>query len=295
MIYRAFGLNLESPFPLTQFSQGNGRADAQIQIGEIIEHGRLDQIHLCIRARVNQVILAVPDLGRFSIEEGNQIIFSPIGEVDPVLIELFLTDYALGYLLLQREHLVFQATALSVFGQGLLISGASSSGKSSMAVGLWQRDHTFLGEDLGVVKLCEHSATLLPGVPRLKLWEDRLAQQQLNPGNYQKIRADQARYLVPTGDATCEQHIPLKQLIYLLDWNKEHIRALPLGDFDKIHWLQKSCFGSPATLAAMGLAIRHFKLLTRIAQNLRVTQLNFPRGQEYLAAMQDKIEEICRT
>lgn len=294
LIYRAYNLNLETWFPLTQLPPGSGRADVRIQLGDIVEKVPLTQTHLCVRASPQQVILAVPGLGRFSIQDGSQIIFSPDVDVDVKLVELFLTDYALGYLLLQREQMVFQASALSLFGQGLLISGPSNSGKSSLALGLWQRGHRFFGEDLAAVMLCAGRTTLLPGIPRMKIWEDRISQLNLNTNDYHQIRPDQARHLIPSGDLTCPEQVPLKHLIYLMDWGGDQVRAVPMRGFEKIHWLQKSCFGSPETLAAMGLSARHFRLLTTIAEGLPVTKLCFPRGEEHFDRIQNEIEGICR-
>ena len=158
--------------------------------------------------------LTVEDIGRFRITGGDRVAWHRehpgVNDQD---IRTFLLGSAVGALLIQRGILVLHGNALEKNGQAIVCMGHSGAGKSTLAYALMQQGWRLLADDLVAVS---PDGLVLPGIPRIKLWQDAARAFGLDPATLPPIRQGMNKYLL-MGDAVqrATKAVPLRAL-YLI-------------------------------------------------------------------------------
>lgn len=165
-------------------------------------------------------LLNVPEVGRFTIRGGTEILVDPAAGASPRNVRLYILGSAMGALLHQRGLLPLHANAV-VLGHGegagvVAFSGVSGAGKSTLAAWFHDRGHPLLADDVCAVEPVGEAALVHPGPPRIRLWREALeASGRVVEGHSRSFDALD-KYDVPaTGAAPPEAALPLRAF-YLL-------------------------------------------------------------------------------
>ena len=138
--------------------------------------------------------LTVEGIGRMRIHDGVRIAWHRQGEeVSDQDLRTFLLGSAVGALLIQRGMLVLHGNALVKNGQAIVCLGHSGAGKSTLAYALMQQGWRLLADDLVAIT---PDGLVLPGIPRIKLWEDAAVAFGLEPKTLTPIRQGIHKYLL---------------------------------------------------------------------------------------------------
>lgn len=216
--YQVFGLRIRSEISLPELFPALGEAlpDVTIRRGIIPPFG----LPAGIQAQGAAVILTVPEVGRFRIEAGREIIVDPEPGTPERNFRLFLLGSAFGAMLHQRGLLPLHANAIEIDGRAIAFVGESGAGKSTLAA--WFLDHGYrvIADDVTVVGFEGGQAIAAPGLPRLRLWSDALLATGRDscdfPRSYRgNVQTDKFDVAIERATAVCEP-IPFSA-IYLLD------------------------------------------------------------------------------
>jgi hypothetical protein len=172
--YSVFGLRIRSQLPLPELlpAVGGGDPDVTVQLGTISE---LPKAPIGEHAIEDGMLFVVGGVGRYRAVRGEEIVAEPIAGIPERNVRLFLLGSVFGALLHQRGYLPLHANAVEVDGKALAFMGETGSGKSTLAA--WFHDQSFpiMADDVCVVKFDgEGRARALPGLPRLRLWQETL-------------------------------------------------------------------------------------------------------------------------
>ncbi|MBO9712353.1 MAG: hypothetical protein J7495_05510 [Sphingomonas sp.] len=87
-------------------------------------------------------------------------------------VRLFLFGTPFGIACHQRGLVPLHASTVEVDGEAVAFTGASGVGKSTLAAAFQRRGHRLLGDDVAPVQVNGEQALILPGIRRVRLWED---------------------------------------------------------------------------------------------------------------------------
>jgi hypothetical protein len=90
-----------------------------------------------------QFLMRIPDIARFLLNDGREIVVAPESEASAADIPIFILGTVFGILLHQREQIVLHASAVRVNGKAVLFAGSSGAGKSTLAAALAQRGYLY--------------------------------------------------------------------------------------------------------------------------------------------------------
>jgi len=216
--YQVFGLRIQSEIPLPELfpADWEGPPDVTIRHGIV----PLSGLSSGIEAQGAALILSVPDVGRFRIEAGREIIADPDPGTPERNFRLFLLGSAFGALLHQRGLLPLHANAIEIDGRAVAFLGESGAGKSTLAAWFLDHGHRVVADDVTVVGFEAGQAIAVPGLPRLRLWSDALRatgrDSRVYPRSYRgHVEIDKFDVAIERRTAVCEP-MPLAA-IYLLD------------------------------------------------------------------------------
>ena len=150
--------------------------------------------------------LQVPKVGRFLVSGGDSIVIDPAPDAGERELRVYLLGSAFGALLHQRGLLPLHANCVEIAGRAVAFVGRSGAGKSTLAHWFQRHGHAILADDVAAIAPTDPPLAL-PGVPRLRMWQDALEAAGLDGGAYPRSFAGQDKFDVPV--AAQGQALPL--------------------------------------------------------------------------------------
>ncbi len=167
-----------------------------------------------------QFLLRVPDIARFLLVDGNEIVVeteTPAREAD---VPVFILGTVFGILLHQREQIVLHASAVRVAGKAVLFAGPSGAGKSTLAAALAQRGYPLVTDDVCTLTI-DGTPLVHPDGRQLKLWAQAIDRLDLAQQRGERVRDCLEKYYVDPADAFTEP-LPLAAVYALREARPPH-------------------------------------------------------------------------
>lgn len=172
--YSLFGLQIRSELELPELFIGSAQAETDVTI-------RLAPATADLPgppgARENgpSVDLVIDEVGRFRVTGGSEIVVQQLIDAPAKNVRLFLLGSAMGLILHQRRLLPLHANAVEIDGRAFAFMGDAGAGKSTLAAWFHDRGHRLIADDVCVIGFGPDGvASVLPGLPRLRLWREAL-------------------------------------------------------------------------------------------------------------------------
>lgn len=188
--YSVFGLRVRSSLQLPELfpAQGDGPPDLTIDIGPVPPSDLADD---AFRTEDGALLLDIPNVARFRVSGGNAITVDANSNIPERNVRTYLLGSAFGALLHQRGLLPLHANAVEIDGKAVAFMGASGEGKSTLAALFHDRGYRILADDVCVVKFLDDGRPYaLPGLARLRLWQDALEASGRETSGYERSYAD---------------------------------------------------------------------------------------------------------
>ncbi len=220
-IYKAFGLNWESKnLALSELLKGeeeNLKVDVKIKnenpnLWPQINSNEYETPFL--KFFNNEIRLKINGIANFRITNGNKISFNTEkNNIKTNDIKTFLLGSVFGAILIQRGLLVLHGNALEKNGEAIICLGHTGAGKSTLAYALVKKGWKLLSDDLVVVS---DDFLVLPGIPRIKLWQDATKEFKINTKNLIKVRDGIDKFIwVPAENQISQNQVKLSKIFVL--------------------------------------------------------------------------------
>ena len=215
--YGLFGLRLRSDIELPELlaASGDREPDVRIRLSHIDEAPVEGGLHVLD----DGLMFVAPQVARFKIVGGSEILVEPDGDVPIRNVRIFLLGSAFGALLHQRGLLPLHANAVEIDGKAVAFMGESGAGKSTLAAWFHDRGYRIIADDVCVVQFDEGGRLRAhPGLPRLRLWAEALEALGRTPSAYERSfmgEPDLDKYDVPIAETAAVNSMELAA-IYVL-------------------------------------------------------------------------------
>ena len=290
--YHIFGLKIESVIAFLDMPQGEGNPDVVIRYGKVPDE-ILDAKIKGVRyqAGPGKFLLRVDNVGKYYVTNGNDILIERETGVADEEVLLFLMGSAMGALLHQRNILPLHGSSIEVDGGGIIFTGPSAIGKSTLAGAFRKKGYNLLSDDVCAVTAKNNKDShIIPGFPRLKLWADAL--KKLNEGRkgLNRVRLDQdlEKYFVPF-DNVDNGHVRVKSVFVLETTNTDQFEVVQLQRGDKIDPIINNTY-RPRFLDGLGGKKEHFKQCAAVAAKAAVIRITRPRKGFRLDELMNLVE-----
>lgn len=229
--------------------------------------------------------LTVPDVARFLIRNGTEILYEPLAGSDADSIRVFMLGSCTGALLFQRGYLVLHGNAFQVGDGCVMCVGNSGIGKSTLAAAMMQRGHNIIADDVCPVDARGYA---IPGMPRIKLWQDSAIKLGIDTSNLQRIRPDMEKFNYPLKHAYCQEALPVRAIYILNSDLSPDMTVERLQGMDKYLPLKNNTYRFQY-MQGMGLGNQHLKLTSQLSARTHLSRITRPRGRFALDELVDFI------
>lgn len=290
--YHYYGLTVSSDLPIPELIPlsdipSDSNIDVKIARGKVSLDGLPDgnMVSNSVQATARQLWLSIPDVARFLISNGNEIIYEPIGNYDADSLRLYLLGSCTGALLYQRDFLILHGNAFQV-GDGCVICvGGSGAGKSTLVASMMQRGHKIISDDVCPI---DDQGRAVPGMPRIKLWQDSADKLNINTKDLKRVRPGLNKFNYPLGNAFCEELLPVRA-IYILDSHEvSDFKVVNIEGMKRFLPLHNNTYRL-AFLNGMHKKTQHLKQCSELAKHIHVRHLYRPKNAFLLDELGDCI------
>lgn len=309
--YSAYGLDIRSALPLPELVESHGSADSGTArsgvtlpsesahahdvvirmdyAAESFPSGIPDDIYTT--ATTTSATLSWRHVGTFRIRDGRDITVTPTPNVDPDTVRLFLLGPSLGVLIHQRGWAALHASAVEIGGRACVFAGGSGWGKSTMCAALHARGHGAIADDLTAIECSpDHTARVLPGFPRLKVWPDSATAVGHSVDALRPIRPGLTKRALVARTRFPARPLPLAR-IYVLT-RGDDVAIKPISPARALLELATHAHG--ARLLRNADPAHHFKQYGRIANTVPIRHLARPwsldRLDDVVRAIENDVE-----
>ena len=290
--YRAFGLNIESEFPLSELLPGIFEvADVSICFGDVAHVINTAQV---FRPQVTEdtFLMDKEHVARFLVERGERITVQIYPDSSLEQVKAYLLGSCIGATLLQRKILPLHGSCIRDEKSGILLTGRSGAGKSTIAAGFLAKGFRILTDDVAAVRLDDAQMPLVaPSFPRQKLWEDVV---QRVPGAHAKTllfrsEGNRSKFSIARGGCFCPESARIDAVYEIVPSDVPGVTLEEIKGAAKVDVLISNIYRRRIAYC-MGLAGWCFLSGMKIAQNLKVFRLVRPEG----AYPEDQIVECIQ-
>lgn len=210
--YQAFGLNIASEMMCPLLENSSDQIDITIQFGKVPE--QLTRINVWYENHENQLLLKIPGVARFLIDNGSLITVDAQCD-DLNHIRLFLLGSVLGVAMQQRGRLVLHANGIVINDKAILIMAEQGFGKSTLAAAFLKKGFAILSDDVCSIEIKAEGAIIYPGYPQIKLCADVLQPLGFSIDQLKPIGYDTHKFYVPIHDNFSTKSLSIGELIFL--------------------------------------------------------------------------------
>lgn len=215
-MYKVFGLRVLSEIQLPELPRINEQEETReviIRTADLFQKwSEFTNTEQNFVVDKNVVMIRIPDTAIFSIQEGKQIIVSPMGNTCEDKIRLYILGICMGALLMQRGILPLHGSAINIDGKVYAILGNSGAGKSTLAAAFLSKGYTLLSDDvIAVTVSADKTPIVIPSYPQQKLWAESLNAFGMGTASYNPLFERETKYAVPV-----QSHFSLNHYLLLV-------------------------------------------------------------------------------
>lgn len=237
-----------------------------------------------------QFLLSVPNVARFLLENGDQIIFAPETEASVEDVPIFLTGTVFGILLHQRQHIVLHASAVEVDGKAVVFCGASGAGKSTLAAALLQRGYRLITDDICAISLEPNSAPIVhPDGRQLKLWAETIEKLEFQDIRGERVRDCLEKFYVEPRE-TANEALPLGAVYVLQAARPTDIAGIKRPNVVDAALLLRSHAYRPSLVVRLEQRECYFRLAAEIANKSGIFLLTRPWSFDAMTEVVSRLE-----
>lgn len=292
-LYQAFGLTIESGFPINQLIPSAGKPDIVITLGKTPDTipNAIIKTDEYQTAR-GQFLFTIKTLATYYVREGCVIIISPVSGKPFNDIITYLLGTVFGALLFQRGILPLHGSTVNMNGSAVIFVARSGRGKSTLVRSLLKRGHTFLTDDLSAILFEKDGIPkILPGFPQQKLWADSLDEMAVpvDKDSLVKVMGDMDKYCVPSRESFCDHPLKPTHIYELIPYQEKKIRIERIQGADKINTIMKNTY---FTFLPSGFDISesHFSQCIKLAKQVMVSRIFRPEKGFMINELTDAVE-----
>lgn len=274
--YRVYGLRVDSEIEIPELVRDyEGIAQVQIRMGEVpSELHDYNYKGVFYQTKDSDFIFAMDQIGSFRVENGEVITLKPSPIANQGLMRVFLLGSVFGALLHQRGILALHGSAISCGKGALVITGRSSSGKSTLAAALTKRGYPFLTDDISALHPYEGDFYVHPGIPQMKLWRDVINKLEINEGLMQ-VRPSIEKYKMTIEQGFSQQPEKVNSIIMLGSKNTSGFEVRRLHGFEVFEALKENTYRYEF-VNGLQLSNQHFRAISELANSASVFHVQRP-------------------
>ncbi|MEA4888963.1 MAG: hypothetical protein VB070_05830 [Clostridiaceae bacterium] len=289
--YRAYNLLFLSELEMPELEEAEGTPDVTICLGSVPLQLRDCTVRTnFFQASPDEFLYKLEKTAAYYVKNGSEITIEPYMDVNAPDIRLFLLGSVFGVLLHQRGYLVLHGASVVIGGRGVLITGKSGIGKSTLAAALYKKGYAILTDDVCAVRIgADGTPYITPGFPSLKLWRDAAEKLETSTEGLEPVKRDMEKHRVSIRAGYCTDTVRLDEIYELNAYDGSNVKLEPVRNMAKLETLIRNTYRY-RFVSAQDMRSQHFRQCAAAAGKIHVFTVLRPKDGYMLDKLADAVE-----
>ncbi len=156
------------------------------------------------------MVLKIDNVGNYYIKDGKEIIVEQYEKSNDHYVKTYILGSSFGLLLRQRGNIAIHGGAVKVKDKGIIITGNTGAGKSTLTNAFRHNGYKFLCDDVSVLGSdIKGKIKVMPAYPQQKLCKDSIKNMEYDIKKFKKIDEERDKYAIPVHESFLNEGIEL--------------------------------------------------------------------------------------
>ncbi len=296
--YLLYGLKVDSEIEIEEaYREDFGSvSDVKVNIGEMPNNALemcsdFDGEGVYAAVSADAMVFRALDTADFYVRKEN-ITISPHKGADERDVRSFLLGSGFGYCMILRKQILLHGGAVSKNGKGVIITGESGAGKSTVSDALSSRDYLFVADDGCAISFEEEKPHINMGYPQKKLCRDAALKKGYNLSDLIYINEDRDKFALRLKDGFLPGGASFDYLFELKCTDEDELSIKEVQGHEKLMMILRNVFRSEDGFRFWGVPTEYMQQCLKIASTVSMYQITRPRAKDTLSEILDFIEKI---
>lgn len=296
--YKIYGLMVQSEYRIEEALE----VDPSGEVDVMICHGcapkafteRLEQTSVgpVYMEYTNDALFLYLDRIAAYYVQRDKILIEEAQEATPEQIKCYLLGTALGFCMTLRGRIAIHGGAVALKGgKGIIITGESGAGKSTVSNALRQKGYSFIADDVCALSLQKEQAHIDLAYPQQKLCRDAVIRMGYDPGKCIPLDEERDKFAIRLIDGYLPEGTPFGYLFELGTTQDGDLKLQEVRGHEKVLTLIRNIYRGEFSLKMWGLMPDIMKTCVRIASQIQAYRICRPEGMDTLDRIVAFIEE----
>lgn len=298
--YLLYGLHVESELEIEEaYAQDfDGEPDMRIVLGNLPEEvqemyeDKTEEDTFVASSR-DGLIFRIPNVGDYWTTK-DLITVHPFGNSKPSDVKCFILGSGFGYAMILRKQVVLHGGGVSKYGKGVVVTGESGAGKSTVTDSLLGAGYDFIADDVCALSENGDRMHINMAYPQQKLCRDAAINKGYDLSELIYINEDRDKFALRLKDGYLPDGMDFDYLFELVISDGEELTFRQVTGTEKLMLLMKNIYRGEDGLEKWGVPPEYMKKCLSVAANIKAYQIARPKNINTLPDIISFIDESVK-
>lgn len=298
--YYIYGLNIESEFEIEEAYKKDfdGEADVNIVKGDMpqaVLDMNKEKTHSDPFVAISKgaMVFRIPDIGDYYVQ-ADRITINPFEGAAHSDIKCFLLGSGFGYCMILRGQTVLHGGAVSKYGKGVIVTGESGAGKSTVSDGLLSNGYSFIADDVCAINIIDGKPHINMAYPQQKLCRDAALNKGYDLSELIYINEARDKFAIRLKDGFLPEGEDFNFLFELVLADNDELSFREVTGQEKLMLLLRNVYRGEDGFDFWGVPPQYMKQCVTIAAGIKVFQIARPKNLNTLPEIIGFIENAVK-
>lgn len=294
--YYIYGLNVESEIEIEEAYKldFDGEPDVRVVYGDmpaqVMEmYADKGQDEYCSAIAANSLFFRIPNTCEYCVEK-DVITIHPFENAVNSDIKCFILGSSFGYCMILRRMVVLHGGAVSKNGKGVIVTGESGAGKSTVSDALLSDGYLFVADDVCALSDLGNKTHINMAYPQQKLCKDAALKKGYDLSQLIYIDEERDKYAIRLKDGYLKDGIDFDYLFELALSDEKEVSFRQVSGHEKLMLIMRNIFRGEGGFAYWGVPPEYMKMCLKVASSIQVYQIARPKDVDTLDEIVQFIE-----
>ena len=295
--YFLYGLNVESEIEIEEaYKQDfDTEPDVRIVIGEVPDQVKeLDSYknnEFFFATSSNGLVFRIPGTGEYWATK-DKITVKPFEGAAHSYVKCFILGSSFGYCMLLRKQVVMHGGAVSRYGKGIIVTGESGAGKSTVTDSLLSDGYQFIADDVCALTENDGKSHINMAYPQQKLCRDAALNKGYDLSELIYINEDRDKFALRLKDGYLKDGADFDYLFELVLSEDDKLSMRKISGHEKLNLLMRNVYRGVDGFRIWGVPVEYMQMLLKVASTVEIYQISRPKNLDTLPEIVSFIDEV---